>query len=460
MQKTNLLKVVTKFSWILPAITIMVALIFIVYPGGFSPDSFSMYAMATGARELTDIKPLFTILVMRLGINVFGDGGLVIINSTIYLIGVMLISAAIFTKWPSRLLVSLLLVLFPPLLMINLSNWIDGILLSALSASVGCILMYVYRSNKAYLLWGAAFFSVWSILARHNALSTMFFIQILIVHLLAQHYFSEKNHRLAVFFGFIFLFGGSLTINPLINKSLGVEHTAIWNYIYTYDLASISILEDKNLIPKGLLTKTYQDKSDEEVVSALKEVFIPHHAWKLGGIIRSDPRQEFMQYSIRTSLNYPGSLLFTRYRTNMAWLTKPYTAYILNTSPQRTSKFGVRAQNKGKVFLGFEKTINSIRDKTNLFHAGWYLLLAFTIFFIAFSSKIFFPNSQWFSKERVLLASFTLASIFTWLPLVPIINTAEFRYLTPIVFLVVISFLILFRYLYVYFESMRRQVRL
>ncbi len=447
MQYIKLIKNTVSHAWVIPAITVMAVAIYIVYPGGFSPDSFVMYDMANGTKNLTDIKPIFSVLLMRLGINIFGDAGLVIINAAVYLLGVTLISAALFSHFLSRLFTSLLLVSYPPLLLVNLSNWIDPIVLSGLSVSIGCILLYVYRKKSLFLLCSAAFFSIWAILARHNAPSIVFFIQLPIVYLFVKHCFPSKNQRLAVFLGIVVLFGGSLTISPLLNKSFEVKHIPIWGWIYNYDIVSISLLENKNLLPRGVLNVKYRDKSDEEILAALQKVFVPHHAWYLGGIINRDIELKFMNYSIRTALNYPGSLLLTRYRINAAWLTEPDTAYIISSSIKRSLKHGIEPQNKRKkIFRKFIQTANRLRLETPLFLGGWYILMASFLFVSLSVLWILLPESQLLKKERPLVISLSLAGIFTWLPLVPMTVSAEFRYLTPTVFLMIVSVLILLRY--------------
>ncbi len=448
MTISNLFNKLVAGYWVLPSLGILGLSMYIVYPGGFSNDSFMMYSHAMNLVPLHDEKPVFDILIMKLGMYFFGDGGLLIVNCGLYLLGAMLVSAALFTKPVARMFSSVLLVSYPPLLLVNLTNWIDPIVLSGLSVSIGCILFYSFRVKHVYLLLSAVFFSTYALLGRHNAPSFVFFIQLLIVYLYALDYHPQKHRKLVIIIGTTILFGSSLAINPILNRVLDVHHSSLFKAFYSNDLISISLIENKNLIPREMLREEIKYGDDEEILSKMKDTHKPFHGnpWY---VIDKNRADEFVGEALRIILNHPGSFIYTRYVTNHYWLTTPAVSFEINSDGKKAEQLGIQQQRKTKLYAKFEELAKYLKFYTPVFHAWWYLLLAFGLFSCIRLWKIVLPSSKVFNKERILISFLTIAGVFNWLPLVPMLGHAEFRYLIPLVYLVMVSILIVLRCLFV-----------
>lgn len=435
-------------GWVLPAAVLLCCAIYIVYPGGFTPDSDKIYAQATKQAELTNAKPVFSVLLMRAAVHLLGHGGFVVVNSLMYFLGAGLICAALFRTWIARCMALLLLVAFPPLLLANLSNWIDAAENAALVVCIGLTLLFLFRARNPYLLIGALLFSVYALLTRHNAPSTVFFFQAFIALLLTRHYgwsLSQRRQWLVGTGVVAGIFSLSLTVNPLLEKLLGAENEQIAGWLYVNDLVGLSLLTNENLIPPGLLTEAYRDRSDGEILAALESVYSPSSNYRIWGIVHHDLENEYRSYALHTMLQNPGGLALIRYRTNVAWLTVPMTAYTIHSYPTpRHERLGIPT-NRGRPGLARLASLAKACEGTPLFVAGWYLLwllllLAGSVGYLAATNR-----DRLFARESSVLIVLALAGIFTWLPLVPITASAEFRYLLPAVLCSVVALLILLR---------------
>ena len=450
-------------AWIVPAAAVLFLALYIVYPGGFSPDSHILYAQATGYEELTNAKPVFVVLLMRWGVRWFGDGGFVIINSALFFLGACLISAALFRRWLAKAAALLLLVVFPPFLLLNLSNWTDAAENSALACSIGFIFYYLFRQKRARFLFWSLFFSLWAMLTRYNAASTVFFLQAFVCLLLAQHYLPPARQKFVA----ILLAGGgfmlSLSVNMMMGRIFDAKVYKHAGHLYVTDLVGLSVLHNENYIPRGLLMEEFRSKSDEEILSALRERYTPAHNWNLWRVVQRDEDNQFGDYALRTLLKHPQSWLFMRYQTNKAWLTQPLSAFVLRTftpSPPHPRAGLKIVSNRDR--RGLDRVANLAKrllDETPLFVAGWYLLSLLILLPVAFCNRV---GPRWlraFDDERRCIIVLCFAGLFTWLPLIPINVSAEFRYLMPLVFCSIVSLLVAVRVAVTYLADKRGEAQ-
>lgn len=440
---------IARGAWLIPAAIVLGFAVYVVYPGGFSPDSQGLYAQATGFEELTNAKPVVPILLMRVGVRLFGDGGFVIINCLVYFLGAALMAGALFGGLLARSIALLLLVTFPPLLLINLTNWIDAAENAALAGSIGCLLWYLFRQRSPWLLFGSLLFSLWAMLSRYNAASTVFFLQAFAVILLAQAYCPAARRKLVAVVLGAAVFGFSLLVSASIGNAFGAKDKFESGHLYVTDLVGLSLLKNENLIPRPLLREAYRSKSDEEILAELQSRYTPSHNWNLWKVVTLDEENQYSEYAYRTLLKHPASLLYMRYETNKAWLTQPISAFTLKTyRPRKPHPYAELeiASNRGRWGLAaLSAGADRLLYGTPLFTAGWYLLWLSVALVCAVRYRQVNPSPRRFDDEARCIMALALCGIFTWLPLIPITNSAEFRYLMPAVLCSIASFLVLAR---------------
>ena len=110
-----------------PILIIIIFLAWLVYPGGWSPDTWAMWNQVVGLRPYSDSKPIAMKLVWK-AVSFFPFyGGILLVQVLIYFSAIAAFCVALFSSMTSQAVASLLIGVFPPVLYLNLTIWIDVI---------------------------------------------------------------------------------------------------------------------------------------------------------------------------------------------------------------------------------------------------------------------------------------------------------------------------------------------
>lgn len=233
-------------------------------PGFMSYDSIAQYRQVLGLRELNDAHPVIMVFLWRLLLDIYNDVGvLLFFHQLIYWLGIALFSCLATRKIFIRVLLLLLIGFCPPLIILSLHIWKDVGMMCALAIAVAALLGYVRYGNYAWLIASsvALFFAI---AFRMNGFIPAAPILLLIC------YFSVNRfvHSRWKIVGFTFIAFACLSftyaaamnvVNSGVKKTYGLGTLIVW------DMVSISLAENKNLLPNYLQYSV----TDDNILPAL-----------------------------------------------------------------------------------------------------------------------------------------------------------------------------------------------
>lgn len=233
-------------------------------PGLMSFDSLAQFRQVLGLRELNDAHPVIMVYLWRSLLNLYNHVGvLLFFHQLIYWLGIALFVCLVTRRILIRLVLLLLIGLCPPLIILSLHIWKDVGMMCALAISTAALLGYIRYLNIAWLIFSAValFFAI---AFRMNG-----FIPAAPILLLICYFFADKlghpkwKTACLTFVAFICLsFSYAIAIN-LVNS--GVKKTYGLGTLIVWDMVSISLAENKNLLPSYLPRSV----ADEDIMPAL-----------------------------------------------------------------------------------------------------------------------------------------------------------------------------------------------
>jgi len=220
-------------------------------PGFMSVDSLSQYRQAAGLQSINDAHPVIMVYLWRGLLNITGFiGSMLLFHQFIYWLSLLLLVTQLTRSLAARLIFLLVIGLWPPLIITSLHVWKDVGMMSALVLCVAALLGY---SNHAH--WGwitvALIALLYAISVRING-----FIPGVILLLFLSFHFSKKLTQsfgrlwaLTLTYTFIALIAMGAITSLIKHKTVRIYSTGT---LLIWDMASISIAENKNLLPDYL----------------------------------------------------------------------------------------------------------------------------------------------------------------------------------------------------------------
>ncbi|WP_177428622.1 hypothetical protein, partial [Candidatus Venteria ishoeyi] len=301
-----------KYWCFLPVIVIVFYFAFLVYPGGWSPDTYSMWTQAMGYSPETTTKPMLFKIVWKYLSFLPGEGGMLILHIIVYLLSIIMLVSVLFKNFFIRLIISIFIALFPPLLTMNLTVWIGTSSLDALMLATALIVIYFYHSKKVSLLWLALLVMLYGSLTRYNTISMFMFIVLFVSILISKHYDFKNYYRLSIFslvFMFFVVWVGSM---HYLNGD--ARKINILKYSYIWQLIGISLIQEKNYVPKPLLHENIRDLPEKKILKIFRQNYKTinnYNLWKPNFIlIGREENKRYMGYAYQVFGDNLGSYLF------------------------------------------------------------------------------------------------------------------------------------------------------
>lgn len=228
------------------------------YPGYLNGDSHSQYLQGQ-AGEYHDMHPVIMAWLWRyLDRVIEGSGGLFLFNTTLFWIGLAMVTRA-FTTRKSLFLVGTLLIGISPVVFSMLSTTQKD-----LGMVMGLVLGYglLLRGDRSRRLWPLllAFVPLWyAVAVRHNGASAVVPLAAWMVFLLGRDHLPRSKRFLthpliAVVLGTlvgVVLLGTATLASRAILGEKGV-HVSYQQFLAVHDLIGISVRSHRNHFPRGL----------------------------------------------------------------------------------------------------------------------------------------------------------------------------------------------------------------
>ena len=237
-----------KFTPIALAILLGALTTIAFFPGFMSFDSLALYAQAIGHHPISTEHPPITVYVWRLLMYFWPSPGvLLVFNQLMYWSGILLFSLAITNSTFSRVLIILIIGLCPPLFAISLHLWADAGMMNAMALAVAAIAMH-QRHRSLWWLTLAVLALFYATAIRYNAAAGTIPLFAFIAWRASATITPKMRHRISVALcAFVVIlgsvFGGIRTLNT------GLPYTSNLAMTFLWDMAAISIDQNKDLIP-------------------------------------------------------------------------------------------------------------------------------------------------------------------------------------------------------------------
>jgi hypothetical protein len=299
----------------------------IFYPGLMSFDSIYQYRQVVGDLAIRNYQPPVMVYAWKLGHALLGPGAMLIFHQFLYWTGIALIATCIHEKNRVRIPLVVVLGLLPPLWIHSATVWNDVGVTSSFLFAVGCT-MLLARTGARWAFTCSALALIYGLLAKRSAL----FAAVPLLFCLADAWFSSAPRRGGESGGnrsripilAMGLFTTALLAGWAIG-SLGVERMTKWGTIAVWDLAAVSLREERLLIPRSALN--VKDESEAESLARLQDAFEPHLNGTLvraASLFPESNKKELFDAWLALPLRYPGSYLGHRSTVFLGLLGTPW----------------------------------------------------------------------------------------------------------------------------------------
>lgn len=235
-------------------------------PGLMSFDSLQQYRQVLGIIPLVDSHPVIMVYTWRfMSLFTEGPGGVLLFNQLLYWFAIAFFALLVGKETLWRIVIFILVGFWPPVLILSFHVWKDAGMMAALALASTCIYGYAVQKRPAWAVT-ALLALFYAIAIRVNGFIPASVLLLVLCYL----YFEGKSRTLsslltrsfatalALCWGFFYCVG---LINSNAHKIYGFGTLAVW------DIASVSIAENKNLLPDYLEKKSVSD----DPLSVLKE---------------------------------------------------------------------------------------------------------------------------------------------------------------------------------------------
>jgi len=401
---------------------------FIFYPGLMSFDSIYQYRQVVGDLAVQNYHPPIMVYVWKLGHAIMGPGGLLVINQCMYWAAIALIGIGVHQNWLIRLFVVLVLGLLPPLWIHSATIWNDVGVMSAFLLVVGCSLLLRDTGSRWVLVVGlVALF--YGLSAKHTGLPAA----IPLFFLLSDAWFQSRGLQpvsatppwLRVSVLAVSAMASMILASFLVG-SIGVEKSTKWPTIALWDLAAVSLAEDRLLIPESVLN--YKGKTGAETLALLRGSFSPEVNGPLVEVVNFFPGEEAQKELLQDWLSLP-RLYPDSYFTHRAQVfgrllgVPPYPVHLAFEHRIIDNDLGLRLLNKDSGFFNFAIKWVSRSVDTPLYKSWVYFALL--LLCLCYSLASLFRANAFDARVLVYLALSGAAYV---LPLFIVAPAADFRY--------------------------------
>jgi len=357
-----------------------------------------------------------------------GPGGYFLLQTCLYWLSLALFISSLRLSGLWQALLVLVLGFWPPLWGLSVHLWKDVGTLSFFCLAAACLARDLVRPHPAWLA-GAFVAIVLASMYRHNAIAAAL---PLMIYGFACHYkphppgTSLGNTSLGKFrtllYG-VFAFGLVQLVVLLPNYVLKLHSEPLWPQQALWDLAAVSVEEDRMLIPPEWtdpsLTMDVVRRDFNPVFSAL--LFTGH-------LIKLNPYQSMSEHDFKVLRNawlllpfeYPQAYWEHRFRvteTLLGWQHDPANASLVFDTRITEFKDNPKIMPRAVAARAQLELAANTFSRSALFQGGWYLLF----------SVLILGAAIW--RRQKLMGALACSGLFYVLPLLVLAPSSDFRYL-------------------------------
>ncbi len=429
-------------------IVIMVAGIFAVFfsyfftPGFMSQDSLTQYRQMTGQIAVSDAHPVIMVYLWKVLYKIFATSGIMLFfHQLLYWLSGALLAIFISQRLHVRLLILTVAGLWPPLIIISLHVWKDAGMMVMLSLCSVSLLAYNYQPDWKWL--GVTLICLsYAIAVRVNGFIPGMIFAAYICYLILKKISGSVLKKTVLMFSLLMVmfFSQLVIINTINSRSEKIYTTGT---LLLWDIAAISVYENKNLIPSWVPVLN----KDKILLTELARYYTPLVNVPLYGVIspyldNNKDRNALMNYWVSMVLTYPEAYLHHRLRVfnNLLGLNKDEVYYAYN-SGIKSNNLSLKFSNLSDNSLDFVLRLFNWASSTLFYRAWIYVIISIGVFI--FSCYKIIKNHE--NKNiNILIAVISLSGIVNVASLFVIATAADFRYIIWTIFSSIISLLILF----------------
>jgi hypothetical protein len=398
------------------------------YPGLMSFDSIFQYRQVTGDAPVWNYHPPAMVYLWRLVHIPLGAGGLLLAHQLLHWAGIALIALSVSPRLWIRLLVILTLGLLPPLWIHSATVWNDSGVTAAFLFATGCALR-LGQSGSRNWFYVALPVLAYGLLAKRSAL----FASIPLFIVLADAWFNAGRPdepwgggRWRGSVGVGAMLFASVVLAGVLLSSTGVERITKWPTIAAWDLAAVSLAEERLLLPRSVLNRPGENEA--QVLAQLEQAFEPHlngrmvHAVNL--FPEPDAAGELFDAWLRLPLHHGRAYFTHRLRVFLGLMGTPWNLMNLPYQNQmQPNEYGLELRRHGSRSL--ETAFRYVRASldTVLYKPWFYLLLL-----LAAVSYALARPGRFRPFERRLLIALGSSGLLYVLPLLLLAPATDFRY--------------------------------
>lgn len=416
----------TRFKVLLPWIAAALGIVVtaaVFYPGYLSWDSAYQWWQVRH-HEIDPAHPPIMVWIWGLtNLLIEGPGGYFLFQLCLYWFSLALFVSSLRLAPAWQVVLVLLVGFWPPIWGLSLHLWKDVGTMSFFGLAAACYAKDCVRPHRAWRV-AAVCAIVLACMYRHNALSAAL---PLLVYALARYYRLHPlkaplgKFRALLFGGLACVFIQLLVLMP--NQLLKLHSEPLWPLQALWDIAAVSVLEDRMLIPPEWMDPSL-------TMEAVKRDFNPVYSGLLfqSGLIKLNPYMNMNEGDfsalrkawLRLPFDYPAAYWRHRFRvmtTLLGWhhdANNPSLVFHTRVTSFRDNPELV--PRTSDIRLHLETAANQF-SRGILFQGGWYLLLSLVLLGVAIR------------RHNPLMGALVVSGLFYVLPLLVAAPSSDFRYL-------------------------------
>jgi hypothetical protein len=360
---TNLRDQILSSSLLLWAVALLVfaGMVIFFWPGAGTYEVLQ-FAQQRKLPVMNDWKSPFVAGIYWLSDDFFKSTGPVLLaQQALFWSGLALLVLNTLNGACSRILFFLFVAILPAIWITEIFLWKEAWTLSCLSFSIGATFAYL-RNGRAIYAIAAILAAIILVTTRHNAILLTFPTFYVAARKMADHITQNtgKQRRGILTTVFIILLVLALGFSWSVNKR-GKQRCYIWHQILLWDLAAISLLEDRMLVPA-----TFRKAGEAGSLDRIRSHFTHYNsdplffynrsplklygtAWS--GCRKAPPLDVLLESWFKTVFNHPRAYLHHRLQ---------YLSHLLNIPDVSKDKFG-------KTYYRIDSEFSPIANRSKRF---------------------------------------------------------------------------------------------
>lgn len=408
------------------ALLLATALTYEFFPGFISYDSLQQFRQTLGLIELRDAHPVILVYLWRWLLKLYDHAGVLLaFHQVLYWSGIGVFVCLATEKLWLRILLLLAIGLSPPLLILSLHLWKDVDMLGGLAVASAMMLGYIRRPHAGWLA-AAALALFFAIAVRINGLIPALPLLLLMCYLGARRASTSiwKVASVTATAAIAFVMVSSMAVSLI---SSGAKKVYGLGTLLVWDMVSISLAENENLLPAYLARHTEGDLLPQLEALNSREANYPSYA-----LVSPFPPKSLEKQLIKDWLTlvaqHPEAYL--RHRTHvfsvLLGIGNPEIYYPYHPGIDE-NEFHLKFENISKTELQAYLDLFDELARSIIYRPWIYLVLALVVAMFCTIRVLRRSGNQ---ALNLLSISLAISGILSAVSLFVIATAADYRYIT------------------------------